>query len=204
MSAKWKEIDEFTSEESNLFSEELSKSAQRCKSQALRYVAMQIKTEGQVSDYLKRKGYSGDDIEIALDFLREYKYVDDKRYCESFFREAALKGKGRRRIEQELEQKKISRHVVREALDELLDETNPDYDDLIAEILTEKERALAVGRKLLRAQLDFGHEADKSFMAKVGRRLVTYGYGSDVVYSVIGVLMKEYESQKEDDCDLEK
>lgn len=29
-------------------------------------------------------------------------------------------------------------------------------------------------------------------MAKVGRRLISLGYGSDIIYGVIGILMKEY------------
>ncbi len=181
------------------FDQSISKSVEKCKSLALKYVAMQIKTEGQVADYLKRKGYSCDDIDIAIDFLREYRYVDDKQYCINFFREGALKGKGRRRIEQELSQKKIDKYIIRETLDELLCDTNPDYDDLMEEILTEKDRALEVGRKMLRIHLDSGKEVDKSFMAKVGRRLMTYGYGSDVLYSVIGILMKESEEYREDD-----
>lgn len=166
-------------------------SVEKCQNAALRYVAMQIKTEGQVKDYLKRKEFEPEEIEEAILFLREYKYVDDVRYCQSYYKEACRKGRGRRRIEQELQKKKVDRWVIRDVLDQFLSEDNPDYDDVMEEILSEKDRALIVGQKMLRMQRESGKEADKNFLAKVGRRLVSLGYGTDVVYFVIGILMKE-------------
>ena len=173
-------------------------SSEKCKSTALRYVAMQAKTEGQVAEYLKRKGFENHAIEEAIAFLREYNYVNDERFCQLYFREAALKGKGRRRIEQELINKKINPGLVRRTLQDLLSEDNPEYDSLIEEILPQKERALKLGRKMLRIHLEDGREPDKNFMAKVGRRLVSQGYGQDVLYSVIGTLMKESENYRND------
>lgn len=175
--------------------------SEKCKSAALRYVAMQAKTEGQVEDYLKRKGFEKESIEEALVFLREYDYINDEKFCRMYFREAAIKGKGRRRIEQELIKKKISPAFARTALNEMLSDDNPEYDILMEEILPEKERALKLGRKMLRIHLEDGKEADKNFMAKVGRRLISQGYGQDVLYSVIGTLMKESKKCKDDTDD---
>lgn len=180
-------------------------SVEKCKSKALRYVAMQVKTEGQVADYLRRKEFASEEIEAALEFLREYKYVDDRHYCRSYYIEACGKGRGRRRIEQDLAAKKVSRNLIRKTLDEFLSEENPDYDDLMREILPEKERALKTAIKLLTNQLESGKEADKNFMAKVGRRLMSLGYGSDIIYATIGTLMKEakkLEQQKQQEEDL--
>ena len=78
-------------------------SSEKCRNTALRYVAMRMRTEGQVADYLRRKEFEEADIADAIGFLREYRYVDDVRYCRMYFREACLKGRGRRRIEQEQE-----------------------------------------------------------------------------------------------------
>ena len=102
--------------------------AEKCKSSALRYVSMAIKTEGQVKDYLFRKGFASSEIEDAIDMLREYNYVNDKKYCCDYYIQGCRKGRGRRRIEQDLEQKKIERRVIRETLDQFLSEENPDYD----------------------------------------------------------------------------
>lgn len=170
-------------------------SVEKCKSTALKYVALQMKTEGQVSDYLTRKGFERDEITTAIEFLREYRYVDDEQYCIIYYKEACRKGKGRRRIEQELSSKKVERSVIRDTLDAFLSDENPDYQAITEEILTEKERALNVGKKMLRIQRASGKDADKNFMAKIGRRLASLGYESSVVYYVIGRLMKEREQE---------
>lgn len=173
------------------FDTELNKSLEKCKSTALRYITAQVKTSGQVADYLKRKGFEKEDIQGALEYLKEYNYINDKEYCVAFFREACRKGKGRRRIEQELLNKKVGREVIADALDEYISEENPEYQEMLDEVGSEKERALDVGRKMLRQQLEAGKEADKNFLAKVGRRLMTLGYDTSTLYSVIGTLMKE-------------
>ena len=85
---------------------------------------MRMRTEGQVADYLRRKEFGEADIADAIGFLREYRYVDDVRYCRMYFREACLKGRGRRRIEQELMRKKVDRSIIRESIDSYLSEDN--------------------------------------------------------------------------------
>lgn len=165
-------------------------SSDKCRSAALRYVSAASKTEGQVADYLKRKAFPESDIEEALEMLREYKYVDDAGYCRNYYMQGCRKGRGRRRIEQELEQKKISRSVIRESLDDFLSEENPDYGDIIGETLTEKERALNVAEKMLREHKVTGKPVDKAFCAKVGRRLTAMGYDGSSIYGAIGFVMK--------------
>ena len=51
--------------------------SEKCRNTALRYVAMRMRTEGQVADYLRRKEFEEADIADAIGFLREYRYVDD-------------------------------------------------------------------------------------------------------------------------------
>ena len=167
------------------------KNLEKCKSTALRYLTAQIKTEGQVADYLRRKGFEGENINLTIDFLKDYNYGNDREYCLAYYREGCRKGKGRRRIEQELLTKKVNASTIRDVLDEYISEDNPSYEELLDEVGTEKDRALEVGRRMLKQHLELGKEADKNFMAKVGRRLMSLGYDSQVLYSVIGILMKE-------------
>ena len=181
-------------------------SSEKCRAAALRYVAARMRTEGQVDEYLRRKGFSTGEVEEAIEMLRGYSYVDDAAFCRAYYREAALKGRGRLRIEQELRQKKIPRLIVRDALDDLLSTENEDYEELMKEVRPEKERALAVGRKLLAACEEEGGRADKNFLARAGRRLAYLGYANEIIYSVIGVLMKERKppaadcEEEEDGC----
>ena len=51
--------------------------------------------------------------------------------------------------------------------------------------ISELERALFQGEKALSS-----HEITEKALAKVGRRLSTLGYSTDVVYKVMGILMK--------------
>lgn len=167
-------------------------SVEKCKSRALKYVAMQIRTEGQIVDYLRRKEFEPEEIEEAIAFLKECDYINDAYYCQCYYKESCRKGRGRNRIEMELLRKKVKRDVIRDAIDELLSEENPEHEELVEELLTEKERALKVARKMADNHTAEDKEIDKNFLAKVGRRLMSLGYNSGVVYGVIGTLMKEY------------
>lgn len=170
---------------------------EKCKSAALRYISMAVKTEGQVADYLRRKGFSEDETDEAVEMLREYRYVDDEKYCRDYYLEGCRKGRGRRRIEQELERKKISRSVIKKSLDSFLSEDYPDHDDIMEEAMTEKERAMLLGQKLLREQQAAGKPTDKAFYGKVGRRLMSMGYDGDSIYGVIGQIMKTVKAEKD-------
>ncbi|MBS5335022.1 MAG: regulatory protein RecX [Anaerovoracaceae bacterium] len=166
-------------------------SSEKCRSAALRYVAASMRTEGQVEQYLKRREFSDEDIRESLAMLREYRYVDDLNYCVIYYKEACRKGKGRRRIEQELIRKKVKKDVIKRALDELLSDDNPDYKEIMEEVFTEKKRASIVASKMIRNHLDEGKVIDKKFVEKVGRRLTALGYSGEVIYSVTGILMKK-------------
>ena len=91
--------------EEQLF-EPSDKELEKCKNTALRYITAQVKTEGQVTDYLKRKGFDREHISKTIEYLKGYKYINDYDYCVAYYMEACRKGKGRRRIEQELANKK--------------------------------------------------------------------------------------------------
>lgn len=163
---------------------------QRCITAAIKYAAYRIKTEGQIRDYLCRKGFEAEDIERAVDALKDYGYIDDARYCRSYYIESCRKGRGRLRIEKELIGKKLPASFVRETLKEFLDECNSDADGMETDIVPERERALAVVEKAVSLQLEEGKPIDRKFAAKVGRRLTSLGYDSSTVYEAVGMLMK--------------
>ena len=119
----------------------MDKSGEKCKSAALRYVAAAIKTEGQVRDYLARKGFAAEEIDEAVSMLREYDYVNDARYCRDYYMLACSKGRGRRRIEQELVQKKSGQVLSYE----LLGESGPDHDKTFTSQVCLNGRAIGSG-----------------------------------------------------------
>ena len=165
--------------------------SEKCRTAALRYAGMYVKTRGQTEDYLRRKGFDKEETEDALNMLEESGYMDDTSYCRNYYVEACRKGRGHRRIIQELERKKIKRKDSEAVLAEFLSEENPEYRQLMNEILTEKQRALKTAVRMLNEARAEGRETDNNFMAKVARRLYGLGFGSETIYSVMGAVMKE-------------
>ncbi|MGN0715636.1 MAG: regulatory protein RecX [Anaerovoracaceae bacterium] len=139
---------------------------------AAAYLAAQPRTQWEVRKYLKQKEYDPSEIDDAVEQLLEYGYLDDLEYCRSYIRVAAEKGKGQKKIRQELEARGIGRETMEEAFPEL----------------DEKKRALEVAVKMARQQLSEGKALDEKFLARAARRLAGLGYTTDVIYFVIGKL----------------
>ena len=139
---------------------------------AAAYLAAQPRTQWEVRKYLKQKEYDTSEIDDAVEQLLEYGYLDDLEYCRSYIRVAAEKGKGQKKIRQELEARGIGRETMEEAFTEL----------------DEKKRALEVAVKMARQQLSEGKALDEKFLARAARRLAGLGYTTDVIYFVIGKL----------------
>lgn len=78
-------------------------------------------TEKQLIDKLREGGYSQECIEDALDYVKEYGYVDDARYARSYV-EDHLETRSRNRIEQDLFRKGIAKEVVQDAFRDLEDD----------------------------------------------------------------------------------
>lgn len=153
---------------------------------AASYLGMQPRTVEEIRAYLKKKEYSVSEIDDAVSRLLEYGYLDDVSYAESYIRLAAARGKGRRRMEQELTAKGVSRGDLETAWAALEDEVSSDGD--AAAVFDEKKRALEIAVKMTRQQLADGKPLDEKFMARVGRRLSGQGYSADTIYFAVNKL----------------
>ncbi len=93
------------------------------------YIAYSPRTEYQVRKYLERKSLKKDcDIDkIVLD-LKEFKYIDDREFAESFVK-SRLKGKYRSKfvLKSELMSKGIDKDLANEVVEE---NVNSDYEVL--------------------------------------------------------------------------
>jgi regulatory protein len=84
---------------------------------ALDYVALRMRSRWELTDYLRRKDYDSPTIETILNKLSEYGYVDDKKFAEAWVsNRQLLKPTSLRRLQQELQQKRIDREVISEVL----------------------------------------------------------------------------------------
>jgi len=153
---------------------------------AAAWLVLQPRTEAEVRRYLKQKGYSPSEIDDTAERLTEYRYLDDTAYAESYIRHAAGRGWGRRRIDQELSAKGVSRIHQEEAWNRLEEECEENRET--ASLFDEKKRALETGVKMTRQHLAEGKTLDEKFLARVGRHLAGKGFSSDTIYFVVNKL----------------
>jgi regulatory protein len=88
-----------------------------------------------------RRWEIADDAQARImEYLVREKYVDDERYCRLFVKDKIRYNKwGRRKVEQALMQKRISRDIYQPVLDEVDDE---EYLTILKPLLQNKRRQL--------------------------------------------------------------
>jgi regulatory protein len=145
-----------------------------CRETALRFLEHREKSTFEVRSHLIIKGFLEEEIEKELQFLTELRYLDDERYCSDYVRYGISKGRGPVRLQHELSEKGIDSALIRDALEVTFDRN------------TEREAAMQEARKLLKQV----SEMDEKNLAKVGRKLHSLGYHSDVIYDLLGKLRK--------------
>lgn len=91
------------------------------------------RTEQEIRRKLGEKGYGADEIEEAVSFLKEYRYVNDAEYAARYTRVYSAR-KSLRRIRYDLERKGIARAI----LDAVLAESDVDEDAQIRAFLLKK------------------------------------------------------------------
>jgi regulatory protein len=86
---------------------------------AVFYLARFARTSKQVADYLKRKEFTPDQIQDALVYLKEHRYLNDDSFAESFIREKISHKDGPFKIKQMLFQKGIAPEISNRLIAEL-------------------------------------------------------------------------------------
>lgn len=158
---------------------------EKAKDAALSYLSFGMRTELQMRNKLKEKGFDKDDdaciIDDVINFLTEYGFIDDLKYAVSYIEYGVAKGHGMLKIKNTLRERGIDRNVIEDAVYEF-EKLKEDEGE---SFLSEHERALAEALKTVD-----GKEVDDKLIAKVGRRLRSRGFGSDAVYYAVGCIMK--------------
>ncbi len=84
---------------------------------AVKILTVHDRSESELTDKLLKKGYGEEDAADAVEFCKEYGYVDDERYAAHFVRDASeIKRFGAARIRNELRLKGIAPETVEEAM----------------------------------------------------------------------------------------
>lgn len=146
----------------------------RCKNSALKIIERSYKTEKEVIEKLQMKGYEQNHIEASIEFLKEYKFLNDDYYAEAFIKDK-LNSKGSQRIKQDLIKKGIPRDKIEEKL-EGIDKS------------AGKNTARVLANKKLRIIQKSENDTYK-ISGKLYRFLISKGYTYDVVKEVVKDVM---------------
>lgn len=152
---------------------------EKASEKAAAYINIKPRTEFQVKKYLKDKGFEEDVANLVAKQLKEYHYIDDLQYAEMYFRYGFEKGRGTVRIKRELAEKGVASDIIELAYEEL--EDIPDQIEMAMAIVEDSIKGIDL------EELDY--DAKRKLQAKVGRKLMSRGFSSDVVYKVLGRLI---------------
>jgi regulatory protein len=133
----------------------------------LRYAALRPRSEWELTDYMRRKQVEEVTAQKILGKLRTLGFIDDAAFARSWVENRRLlKPVSKRRLVQELRQKRVSDEVVREVLEaDVADEA-----DVLAELVTRKRRQTKYQdpEKLMQylARQGFNYDDIKTALAK--------------------------------------
>ncbi len=135
------------------------------------------KCESEAFDYMIKKGASKDEAELAVEYLVENQYVDNKRYARFYVADKFRFNKwGKDKIVSQLKLKKISTEDINEALEESYPQNEEKL--LITEELAKKLRVISNNPK-------------PKIWEKLMRFSIGRGYSYDTVKPLIDNLLKE-------------
>lgn len=132
---------------------------------ATKYVGSRLKTEQQIKDYLYKKNYHKNTVDVVIEKMKEYKIIDDKNYAETYARSNPNYSKNK--LKQKLFSFGVKAHDVDESLAEI--------DDI--------ESCKKNAEKYVRSKI-----LDKQMVEKLIRRLLSMGYTWEVIKSTLNYL----------------
>ena len=111
---------------------------------ALNMLALRARSSRELARSLVRKGEEQANVDWAIARLQEQGLVDDAAFARAFTRSKVVGGKqSRRRVEQDLARKGVSRSVAGGAIDDVFEEEAVDQRAIVEEAARKKLRALA-------------------------------------------------------------
>ena len=100
-----------------------------CRKSAMHILEFKTRTEQELRQKLKQKEFSEDQIEDAIEYVKSFGYINDRRYAETYILNRQQE-KSRTKIIQELVQKGIDHSIAEEAWEEACDSERSERDIL--------------------------------------------------------------------------
>jgi regulatory protein len=142
---------------------------QKTMDSALRLLSFRIRSEHELRTRLRLKGYEDNWIELALEKLRSYQYVNDESFARTLAKDRQqVKKLGQRGLKAELKQKGINQEIIDDVVDELCTDEK------------ELEQAIELCEKKLRTI------SGKDSLPKIKQKLVQFLIRKGYSYEIAG------------------
>ncbi len=145
------------------------------KQSAFRLIKFRARSEKEIRDKLKDKGYEATVIDQAVEFLQKARFLDDALFAKLWVESRVKRFIGVKRLIFELKKKGIRRELIDKTLDAVLKDKNE--DEAIRELIDIKLKKMR------------GLEPVK-IMARLYGLLLRRGYPHDKVYSALQAAIK--------------
>lgn len=137
---------------------------------AIKYINVRLRSEREIRDYLSKKCDNGNYIDVVIDKLILYKYIDDDRFCKAFIKDKInFTMIGDYKIVKELERLGIDNDIINNNINDI------DDDVIISRIRKIIDKDIRCNKKYSGINLK----------NKIFNHLITQGYSKDKVISVI-------------------
>lgn len=148
-----------------------------CKSYGLKLLGYRARSEKEIRDKMFSKGYSKKSIEEAINYLKEFKYINDEEYTKQYIKDR-MNGKklGHKRIKYELYQKGINKIIIEDKINKLINDDE------------EYERALEIAHKKMNTS--YRSDDKQSAYRKIGAFLQRKGFSIDTILKVLNTVFK--------------
>lgn len=148
---------------------------------ALNFLSYRQRSEKEVYDSLKRKGYAEENIEKVILSCKDKSYINDKNFAEAFMRDKVNLNKfGPERIKHELRLKGVSRNII----NEVIDFDRSDQYELAKEIADKKIYS-------------YRNDDKKAIYRKMSGFLQRRGFSYDIISKVVKEILNQIDMERE-------
>lgn len=157
--------------------------AGRATTAALAFLAYRPRSEREVRDRLRQKGYGAEAVAATVAKLEDWRYLDDADFARRWVENRVTqKPRGRRLLEQELRVKGIDVETSRQVIDDV----SPDESAQALDLALAKRRAYA-------------NDAPPVARRKLGAYLARRGYGFEVIRPILDRVLGDEDAGTEPD-----
>jgi regulatory protein len=113
----------------------LRESENKAKETALRFLSFRRRTEKEIKDKLKQKGFDENILKRTVEKLKEYDLINDLEFATAWVKERLeYKPRGKKLLRQELWKKGIKKEIIDQALNESCQNEDKSVLDLLEKI----------------------------------------------------------------------